>query len=134
MLCIAHFLFCTSNPGAALRGMEAIAPILVRTTSKKIQEIGNFIKKALLCINALSHEHYNSNKQDIGFSYRVMWRAGGQAEAYVYTTGRQDPSLERVAGFIEDPDIGSSIGRGVQNFIAGQWNTVKLFMRLNTFR
>jgi len=71
---------------------------------------------------------------DIGFSYRVMWRAGGQAEAYVYTTGRQDPSLERVKGFIEDKDIGNSIGRGVADFVAGQWNTVKLFMRLNTFK
>jgi len=69
-----------------------------------------------------------------GFSYRVMWRAGGQAEAYVYAPGRQDASIERVPGYFSDGTIGTSIGRGVQTFLSNQWNTVKVYMKLNSVR
>jgi len=69
-----------------------------------------------------------------GFSYRVMWRAGGQAEAYVYAPGRQDPNIERLPGYFSDGTIGSSLGRGVQTFLPNQWNAVKVYMKLNTIR
>ncbi|OWA54690.1 hypothetical protein BV898_19089 [Hypsibius exemplaris] len=69
-----------------------------------------------------------------GFSYRVMWRAGGQAEAYVYAPSRQDPSIERIPGYFADGTIGQSIGRGVQTFLADQWNTVKVFIKLNSIQ
>lgn len=80
------------------------------------------------------------NTNDDGFSYRVMWRAGGQAEAYIYAPqGRasnpvQDPSIERVPGYFSDGSIGISLGRGVQNFQVDKWNTVKIFIKLNTIQ
>lgn len=69
-----------------------------------------------------------------GFSYRVMWRAGGQAEAYVYAPGNQDLTIERIPGFFSDGSIGTSLGRGVQTFEDNHWNTIKLYMKMNSVR
>ena len=78
-----------------------------------------------------------------GASYRVMWREGGIAVAYVYyevrdprnfasrAVMRQDPSFDSIAHVTAGGcDLWRAGGR--MRFAAGQWNTVKLYCKLNT--
>lgn len=84
------------------------------------------------------------NKEYNCFSYRVMWRREGYGEAYVYLPmPYQEPgfcdSLPRckvsepsVQCNICDSDTGISLHRASFQFQRGQWNSLKLQMRLNT--
>ncbi|MDB5972642.1 MAG: hypothetical protein JWQ90_5092 [Hydrocarboniphaga sp.] len=51
-----------------------------------------------------------------GFSMRLMWRSGGDLEAYAY---------------IANAAPGTSIGRGVARLQPGRWTTLELELRLN---
>ncbi|KAI8100558.1 hypothetical protein M9434_004950 [Picochlorum sp. BPE23] len=77
------------------------------------------------------------------FSYRVMWRREGYGEAYVYAPfPSQDPTLcpELPDCNTKTPSVlcnncdgtaGWSLGRASFRFQPGQWNKVKVQMKLN---
>jgi hypothetical protein len=78
------------------------------------------------------------------FSYRIMWRRDGYGEAYIYSPfPSMDPSFcidlpacdtkqTSVACHHCSGETGWSIGRASFQFQAGQWNAMKLQMKLNT--
>ncbi|WVQ67295.1 uncharacterized protein L199_005490 [Kwoniella botswanensis] len=68
------------------------------------------------------------------FSTRLMWRAGGQGELYLYAPkDRQTPSLcQTPPKSICDAAYGLSIGRGAWKFALGDWTTVRQDVWLNT--
>ncbi|RKP14197.1 hypothetical protein BJ684DRAFT_6373, partial [Piptocephalis cylindrospora] len=65
------------------------------------------------------------------WSVRVMWRAKGDAEAYMYVPDPQGQGLCGEASADCDEEFGVSVDRGVLKFIAGQWNKVSLTVRTN---
>ncbi|WWC89137.1 uncharacterized protein L201_004055 [Kwoniella dendrophila CBS 6074] len=68
------------------------------------------------------------------FSTRLMWRAGGQGELYLYAPkDKQDPSLCQTGPkSICDAAYGLSIGRGSWKFALGDWTTIRQDIWLNT--
>ncbi|KAK6909724.1 hypothetical protein I203_103745 [Kwoniella mangroviensis CBS 8507] len=68
------------------------------------------------------------------FSTRLMWRAGGQGELYLYAPkDKQTPSLcQTPPKSICDAAYGLSIGRGAWKFALGDWTTVRQDVWLNT--
>lgn len=78
------------------------------------------------------------------FSYRVMWRREGYGEAYVYAPFPfQDPTLCTALPDCSSKtpsvlcnncngETGWSLGRASFRFQAGQWNKIKMQMKLNT--
>ncbi|KAI9230743.1 MAG: hypothetical protein DHS80DRAFT_11831, partial [Piptocephalis tieghemiana] len=65
------------------------------------------------------------------WSVRTMWRANGDAEAYMYVPDPQGQGLCGKGSHGCDKDFGVSVDRGVLKFIAGQWNTVTLTVQTN---
>ncbi|KAJ7184514.1 hypothetical protein C8R46DRAFT_461965 [Mycena filopes] len=67
------------------------------------------------------------------FSTRLMWRAGGKGELYLYAKkDKQTVALCDDPQSVCDTDYGFSIGRGCFKFLAGGWTTVSQTVRLNT--
>ncbi|WRT66524.1 uncharacterized protein IL334_003483 [Kwoniella shivajii] len=68
------------------------------------------------------------------FSTRLMWRAGGQGELYLYAPkDKQTPSLcQTPPKSICESEYGLSIGRGSWKFALGDWTTVRQDVWLNT--
>ncbi|WWC62149.1 uncharacterized protein I303_104741 [Kwoniella dejecticola CBS 10117] len=68
------------------------------------------------------------------FSTRLMWRAGGQGELYLYVPkDKQTPQLcQTPPKSICESTYGLSIGRGAWTFAKGDWTTVRQDIWLNT--
>ncbi|WWC70161.1 uncharacterized protein I206_104109 [Kwoniella pini CBS 10737] len=68
------------------------------------------------------------------FSTRLMWRAGGQGELYLYVPkDKQTPELcQTPPKSICESAYGLSIGRGAWTFAKGDWTTVRQDVWLNT--
>lgn len=68
------------------------------------------------------------------FSTRLMWRAGGAGEMYLYVPGGQPAALcdgaEECEG--EGGEYGLSVGRGSWTFARGGWTSVRQEVRLGT--
>lgn len=84
------------------------------------------------------------NKDPDCFSYRIMWRRNGYGEAYLYVpVDYQAPSFCSELPSCNattpsllctecNPNAGTSFHRASFQFKKGQWNSLKLEMRLNT--
>ena len=59
------------------------------------------------------------NAKASGFSARLMWRAAGAGELYLYVPGH-------------DARCGQSIGRGTWTFQTGKWTNIKLLVVMNS--
>jgi polysaccharide lyase-like protein len=72
--------------------------------------------------------------KDGSASLRVMWRPGGEAEAYVYRPSGvpQHPAYKKIPGLQLNDEYGDSLFRGTLSFTAGKWNKVSLNMKLNS--
>ncbi|WVQ99507.1 hypothetical protein IAU59_006642 [Kwoniella sp. CBS 9459] len=68
------------------------------------------------------------------FSTRLMWRAGGLGELYLYAPkDKQTPELcQTKPRSVCDAAYGLSIGRGAWKFALGDWTTVRQDVWLNT--
>lgn len=67
---------------------------------------------------------------------RVMWRAGGAAEAYVYlpSNGTRHLTYRDIPGLVQGGGAhGDSLWRGLLRLHAGAWNDVAMRLRLNSF-
>jgi hypothetical protein len=64
-----------------------------------------------------------------GMSCRLMWRAGGDAEFYLYVPDAQDPTVQNIS--IGNGSKGLSVGRGQFKLVKGMWQTVKIHIKLN---
>eukprot|EP00892_Ulva_mutabilis_P006665 jgi/Ulvmu1/4370/UM002_0095.1 len=65
-------------------------------------------------------------------SVRIMWRAGWQAEAYVYSNSARDsPAYMAQPGCHFNDRYGDSLWRGVLRFQPEVWNEVAVRVRLN---
>jgi hypothetical protein len=74
------------------------------------------------------------NNDVAGASCRVMWRSGGQAEAYVYVPQGQTSEFYSLPGYQRNNDKGQSLWRGSPfYFNTGTYNHVKLYVKMNTF-
>ena len=69
------------------------------------------------------------NHLDNGMSARIMWRRNGGGELYMYIPLVQDSSVTDIA--IDDYPYGLSLGRNSFYFIKGQWQTIKIYMKMN---
>jgi hypothetical protein len=71
---------------------------------------------------------------DNGSSYRIMWRARGRAEAYIYVPQQLD-TYYKLPNLIVNNDgaYGDSVWRGLFNFNTETWNNVSMYIKLNTF-
>jgi hypothetical protein len=77
---------------------------------------------------------YDGNQISNGASYRIMWRTGGQAEAYLYVDSQVNEYYELYGYFlntIDDKIYGESVGRGFATFKSGEWNTISMHLKLN---
>jgi hypothetical protein len=66
-----------------------------------------------------------------GASARIMWRKNGLAEAYLYVN-KQLPEFYQLPGYFNNQPHGESMYRGFSKFVANEWNTVILRIKLNT--
>lgn len=73
------------------------------------------------------------------FSARLMWRANGAGELYLYLPPFDDPrfaaneKLCSLPNSICDASFGISVNRGSYSFPAGQWTTIAERVKLNDF-
>ncbi len=64
-----------------------------------------------------------------GMSCRLMWRAGGDAEFYLYVPDSQTPTVQAMS--IGNGSKGLSVGRGKCQLVKGEWQRLKMHIRLN---
>ncbi|KAI8061676.1 hypothetical protein BC940DRAFT_309814, partial [Gongronella butleri] len=64
------------------------------------------------------------------FSMRLMWRAGGQGEAYGYIPSTNQ-GLCGSGGVQCNDQYGTSFSRGMINFKTGQWTTIEVYTKIN---
>jgi hypothetical protein len=68
-----------------------------------------------------------------GASCRLMWRADGGGEAYVYVPQQTD-AFYHLPGYVNNNDKGQSIWRASPfQFKIGAYNHVKIYIKMNTF-
>jgi hypothetical protein len=67
-----------------------------------------------------------------GASYRVMWRAGGALEAYIYTPTNQSPNFMNETQSISNNEYGLSVWRGKAFAVAGQWTNITITAVINS--
>ncbi len=69
-----------------------------------------------------------------GSSFRVMWRAHGAGEAYLYVP-TQLPSYYNLSGVHTNNNgsSGDSVWRGEYQFQVGGWMPIRMYAKLNTF-
>ncbi|KAF8326101.1 uncharacterized protein EI90DRAFT_2930998 [Cantharellus anzutake] len=75
------------------------------------------------------------NVADTCFSTRIMWRANGMGELYLYVDkSKQRPNLCTSTPYTSEcnPQYGLSLARGSFNFTPGAWTHLKQTVRLNT--
>jgi hypothetical protein len=73
------------------------------------------------------------NKSKTNASCRIMWRQNNMAEAYVYTpTPRQSPDYYNIPNQQLNSKYGDSLWRGLFNLRKGQWNIIKIYIKLNS--
>lgn len=76
-------------------------------------------------------------KDSTCFSARLMWRANGAGELYLYLPPYDDPRFavnEKLCSLTNstcDDTFGISVNRGSYSFPAGQWTTVAERVKLN---
>ena len=67
------------------------------------------------------------------FSTRLMWRAGGAGEVYLYANREaQDPAICSTPNNECNPTYGWSLNRGSFKFATGKWTNVVETVRMNT--
>lgn len=66
-----------------------------------------------------------------GASFRVMWRADGAAEAYLYLPKQPNKSFYSQPGYINNDQYGESLWRHQFKFKANVWNTITLVAKIN---
>jgi hypothetical protein len=67
-----------------------------------------------------------------GASFRVMWRAEGALEAYVYTPTNQSPDFMNATKSISNNEYGLSVWRGSAYAIAGEWTNITITAVMNS--
>lgn len=67
-----------------------------------------------------------------GSSFRVMWREGGAAEAYVYLPRQPNITMYQQPGYINNGPYGESLWRGQFAFRTDVWNNITLLLKVNT--
>lgn len=75
---------------------------------------------------------FNGKYLEDGSSIRVMWRANGLAEAFVYVPPKQLPSYYQIPGYFNNEGYGESLGRSLMKFKLNEWNKVVIHVKLNT--
>jgi hypothetical protein len=66
-----------------------------------------------------------------GSSFRLMWRANGAAEAYLYIPKQSKQSFYKQPGYVYNNESGESLWRGLFKFQVNIWNTVTLVAKMN---
>ncbi|KAL5034024.1 hypothetical protein BDV3_003629 [Batrachochytrium dendrobatidis] len=66
------------------------------------------------------------------WSMRLMWRAGGNGEAYAYLPVAENNQMCGSKNIICSSIYGSSINRGAFQFTTGKWISLSIFVQLNT--
>ena len=66
-------------------------------------------------------------------SCRISWRQNFQAEAYVYVPEEQNKDYYKIANFIDNKVYGDSLWRGLFQFSQTDWNTVCIYIKVNSF-
>lgn len=69
-----------------------------------------------------------------GYSYRMSWHTNGTAQAYIYIPKLQDESYYNISGLISDSVYGDTLWRGSFFFDRNIWYSIKLYIKLNTFK
>lgn len=72
------------------------------------------------------------NHLNNGASFRVMWRANGVAEAYLYIPTQTTKELYNQPGYVYNDQHGDSLWRGQFKFQTSTWNMVTLTAKINT--
>lgn len=67
-----------------------------------------------------------------GSSFRVMWRANGEAEAYLYLPRQPNKTFYEQKGYVYNGQFGESLWRGQFTFETNAWNNVTLYIKVNT--
>ncbi|EGG22934.1 phosphoribosylamine-glycine ligase [Cavenderia fasciculata] len=71
---------------------------------------------------------------DDGSSVRIMWRAVGSSEVYLYVPSDQLPAFYQLPGYVDTGDTGDSVWRGSFQYVTGtEWNNITLSVAMNTF-
>jgi len=70
---------------------------------------------------------------DNGSSVRPMWRANGQAEAYVYVPKQLAGYYNLPKTLVNKNGYGDSVWRGLFKLTKGKWHKIKIHVRLNSF-
>jgi hypothetical protein len=67
-------------------------------------------------------------------SLRVSWSENGAAQLYISNSkqNKQNSSYYTLPGFTTDEGFGDSVGRGFSFFSPSEWNTVHMYIKLNT--
>ncbi|KAF8514708.1 hypothetical protein BU17DRAFT_52395 [Hysterangium stoloniferum] len=84
-------------------------------------------EKALKCSGGRQNDRCSC------FNLRLMWRAGGKAEIYMYLPIFESNArrLMAVPGSHQNPDYGFSVGRGCHIFTPGKWAAISERVKLN---
>jgi hypothetical protein len=73
------------------------------------------------------------NRNTLNSSCRIMWRKDYMAEAYVYTpTRRQHSEYYRIQNQVLNSTYGDSLWRGLFKLKKGQWNKIKMHIKMNS--
>lgn len=67
-------------------------------------------------------------------SIRIAWRHNFTAEAYLYIPENQTPEYKKNNNVISNGKYGDSIWRDIFQFDKDIWNTIKIYVKLNTFK
>ncbi len=71
------------------------------------------------------------NKSVADFSVRLMWRSGGNGEAYLYVPPELQTSEYKKSCTEQNASYGDSLGRGKFKFVPNAWNKIKVYVKLN---
>lgn len=75
--------------------------------------------------------HGGQNIPD-GASFRLMWRAGGQLEAYVYMPMNETAEFVNATRRIRNQNFGRSLWRGVASITTDQWTNISIIANMNS--
>ena len=75
--------------------------------------------------------HGGNNISD-GASFRLMWRAGGRLEAYVYIPVNQTADFVNATRCVRNQNFGLSLWRGVTSITTGQWTNITVIAQMNS--
>lgn len=67
-----------------------------------------------------------------GSSFRIMWRSGGAAEAYLYLPRQPNSTFYEQNGYVYNDQYGESLWRNQYIFQTNVWNNITLFIKVNT--